>query len=63
MIKKLFQEPHIFYQKPDDEDNLPEMPIVIQKDLSGIICISQEDREIVLNKKSIKELADFLKKF
>ena len=64
MIEKLFNEPNIFYQVADEEDQIPELPVTICKDASGIICLGQNgSSEIVLNKKSIKELCDFLKKY
>ncbi len=60
MIKKLFNDPHVLYQSVKDDTDLPESAIAIHVDNAGLICLSQENREIVLNKASVPELCKLL---
>ena len=62
-MKKLFNNPYIFYQKPDQDCEIPEMPVIIHRDNGGIVCLEQEDRTITLNQSSLKKLGSFLKKY
>jgi hypothetical protein len=62
MIRKLFNNPHVVYQTADNEDELPELPISMCTDNSGLILLFQEDNEIIINRTTIKELSQLLKK-
>lgn len=63
MIEKLMQNPHLLHQTPDDpESELPELPIAACTDATGLICISQEGRYIIINRASVNELCKLLRK-
>jgi hypothetical protein len=59
MIEKLFNHPHVLHQKTDGDD-LPEYPIAASIDSGGLICISQEGRNICINPESVGELNQLL---
>lgn len=64
MIKKLLNNPHVFYQTAGSESyELPEVPVSIYADDYGRVVLEQEDRFIVLNISSLKELGQFLSKY
>ncbi len=56
MIEKLLRHPYLVHQRADDENDIPEMPIAVCSDVSGRVCLSQENHSIVLNRASVKEL-------
>ena len=64
MIKKLFtNNPHVLWQKSNDDMDWPNEAITICADSVGTICIDQKDQSIVINAASIPELCKLLKKF
>ena len=62
MVTKLFGQPHILYQKVEDDMSLPEPAIAASVDAGGIIILGQEGREILVNRSSAKELAKLIMK-
>lgn len=62
MIEILLRHPRILHQTADDKDGMPEQPIAICADVTPVIVMSQEGREIILNLASVYELTDALKK-
>lgn len=60
MIERLFNNPRLLHQTPDSEDDMPEPPIAASTDASGLICLSQSGREILVNWASVKELCKML---
>lgn len=60
MIEILFNNPRILHQTADDKDGMPELPIALSTDASGLIVLSQEGREIVINQASVPELFTLL---
>ena len=62
MVTKLFGQPHILYQKVEDDMSLPEPAVAASVDAGGIIVLSQEGREILVNRSSAKELAKLINK-
>lgn len=64
MITKLFNNPHVLSQSPDEADGLgiAEPAISASTDASGLIVLVQEGREILVNRKSVPELCRMLRK-
>lgn len=62
MIEKLNNNPHLLHQTADDSDGMEERPIAACTDASGLICLSQEGRTIVLNRATVPELCRLLKR-
>lgn len=60
MIEKLLNKPHILHQ-PVDDDQIPEQPIAACVDADGLICLSQEGRDIVVRRKAVPELIKLLR--
>ena len=61
MIENLFNNPRVLWQKPVESDfELPEQPIVCSVDSGGLIVISQENRHITINSKSVPQLKKML---
>lgn len=61
MIEQLFEHARILHQTPDDDLSIQEMPVAACLDSTGIVCISQEGRHIVLNRASIPEFCKMLR--
>jgi hypothetical protein len=61
MIEQLFEHARILHQTPDDDLSIQEMPFAACLDSTGIVCISQEGRHIVLNRASVAELCKMLR--
>lgn len=61
MIEPLLRNAHLLHQTPDDENELPEPPIAVCTDASGLIVLSQEARYIVLNRATVNELRKLLR--
>jgi hypothetical protein len=61
MIEKLFNHPHILHQTaiPDSCD-IPNSPIAGHIDNGGSIVLSQEGRDIVVDRLSVPELCQML---
>ena len=62
MIAKLFNHPHVLYQTASDEGDYPNEAIAAHIDNGGTICLEQAGHSIVLNRGSIPELCNLLKK-
>lgn len=60
MVVELLKKPHVLYQKPDGEFDLPEAAITACVDTGGVVVLGQEGREIVINRASAKELAKLI---
>jgi len=45
-----------------DEDGSPELPVLIHLDAGGMIVLSQEDRDVVISPRTVKDLCGALKK-
>jgi hypothetical protein len=43
------------------EDSVPELPVLVHIDSGGIIVLDQEDRSIVLQPGTVKQLCEVLK--
>lgn len=56
MIEILLKNPRILHQTADDKNGMPELPIALSTDASGLIVLSQEGREIIVNQASVPEL-------
>lgn len=61
MIVNLLNNPRILYQTPDDEAQIAEPSIAGSNDSSGLIVLSQEGREILINKNSVPDVTKLLK--
>lgn len=61
MITRLFNNPHVLHQTCDYEVSLPEPAIAAHTDASGLIILSQEGRDILINRESVSELCRLLK--
>lgn len=62
MVKKLFEQPHVVYQTPDDGDCLEESAITACLDASGLLVLGQGKNEIVINRGTVKKLTALMKK-
>lgn len=62
MITRLYNNPHILNQSCSDEFGMPEPAIAASTDASGLIVLSQERRELLINPESVNELCRLLKK-
>ncbi len=60
-IEKLFFAPHLVYQTPDDAMDIAEPTVAVHHDSTPVVVISQEGRDIVLNRASINDLCKALK--
>lgn len=62
MIEQLANNPRILHQTADDRGmGMPELPIAACTDSTGLICLSQEGRSIVINRASVPELCKLLR--
>jgi hypothetical protein len=61
VIEKLLSDPHLLHQTADDESELPEPPIAVCTDASGLIFLSQEARYICVNRATVNELRKLLR--
>ncbi len=61
MIEILLRHPRILHQTVDAALGLPEPPIAMCADVSPLIVLSQEGREIIVNLASVDELCKALK--
>lgn len=61
MIEKLFHNPRILHQTADDDSDVPCAPIAACHDATGLVVLSQEGREICINRASIPELVKLLR--
>lgn len=62
MIQTLLKNPMVLHQKPDDDIGVPEPAIAGCTDTSGLILLSQEGREILLNRSSVEEFVRMVRK-
>lgn len=62
MIVRQFNNPHTLFQKPDEEFGIAEPAIAGSTDSTGLIILSQEGREILVNRASVPELRKLLTK-
>ncbi|MFT0140727.1 hypothetical protein ACEK07_45880 [Alcanivoracaceae bacterium MT1] len=60
-IEKLFFAPRLVHQTPDDDMDIAEPPVAVHHDSTPVVVISQEGRDIVLNRASINDLCKALK--
>lgn len=60
MITRLFNNPHVLYQGAAED--IPEPAITASTDASGLIVLSQEGRDLLINSESVNELCRLLKK-
>jgi hypothetical protein len=61
MIAKLFNQPHVLWQTPDDGQDVPNDALAAYVDNGGSICVRQGDAEIVIGKATVPELCKLLK--
>lgn len=61
MIEILLQNPRVLHQKVNDEYGLPEPAISACNDASGLIVISQQGREILINSESLNEFIKMIR--
>lgn len=61
MIVTLFKKPRVLYQTADSDSELPESTIGASLDATPIIVLSQEGREILVNRASVPELCKLLR--
>ncbi len=61
MITTQFKNPRVLYQVADDDLGLPEPVIAGSTDASGLIVLSQEGREILLNRASVNEFVKMVR--
>lgn len=61
MIEILLRHPRILHQTADHDGDMPNSSIAICADITPVIVMSQEGREIILNLESVDELAKALK--
>lgn len=61
MIQTLLSNSSLLHQTADDESNVAEPPVVLARDTSGLVVLSQEGRDICLNVASLPELVKWLK--
>lgn len=61
MIKKIFNSPHVLWQTPDTEVDLPNEAIAGCVDSGGTIVLTQGDNELVVNKATVPDLCKLLK--
>lgn len=61
MIEKLFNHPHLLHQTAAN-DHIPNPPIAGYIDNGGTMVISQEGRDICIDRGSVPELCKLLKK-
>lgn len=55
-IERLLRDAALIHQTVGDEGAIPEPPIAVCKDATGLIVLSQEARHIVVNPESLPEL-------
>jgi hypothetical protein len=60
-VTKLFNRPTVLYQTVDDDMSVPEAAISGCLDASGLVCLSQEGRDIIVNRASVPELCKMLR--
>ena len=61
MIERLLNHPRLLHQTADEEDGIPEGPVAGSVDANGMIVLSQEGRDLVLNRASVAELGKMLR--
>lgn len=61
MIEILLNNPRVLHQKPDFSCGISEPAISACSDASGLLVISQEGREIILNPASLDEFVKMLR--
>lgn len=59
MIQKLFNHPHLLHQT--SAESVPEPPIAAHIDSCGLILLSQEGRDHVINPESVPEMCKLLR--
>lgn len=62
MITRLFNNPHVLTQSCAEDMGLPEPAIAACTDACGLIVLSQEGRDLLVNPESVNELCRLLKK-
>ena len=60
---KVFPNGGVVVWQTADEDGVPELPVLIHVDAGGMIVFSQEDRDVVISPRTVKDLCDTLRKF
>jgi hypothetical protein len=60
---KVFANGGIVVWQTADEEGAPELPVLVHVDAGGTIVLSQEDRELVISPRTVKDLCETLKKF
>ena len=62
MIEQLYNHPHVLYQTADEDPGIAEPAIAGSVDNGGVIVLSQEGRDIIVNQGSVPDLCNLLRK-
>lgn len=60
-ITKSFNHGRVVYQTADSDDELCEPAVLVHVDNGGFVLLSQDGREIVLNRATLKDLVTAIK--
>jgi hypothetical protein len=59
---KVFPKGGVVVWQAAEEDGAPELPILAHVDAGGMIVLTQEDREVIVSPRTVKDLCETLKK-
>jgi hypothetical protein len=60
-VTKIFNKGHLVWQGYV-EGEAPELPILVHVDNGGVLVLSQEGRDIVIQPQTVKDLCETMKK-
>ena len=58
---KVFPNGGVVVWQIADEDGAPELPVLVHMDTGGMIVLSQEGREVIVSRQTVKALCEALK--
>lgn len=61
MLTKTLPDSVLLTQTQDEESCLPEAPVLLARDATGLVCLTQEGRDIILNVASLPEVIKWLR--
>lgn len=59
---KVFPNGGVVVWQTAEENGTPELPVLIHVDASGMIVLSQEDRDVVVSPQTVKDLCNTVRK-